>query len=158
MIYENKRFIGKIKLVRFILIIVLLVAVVVIHQVRSLDQYSFGMTRWFYIAIVTALYIGISVVRYFRSYSYIYYTDDKSQLEIRYYHSVLFSRNYSVVRIPFNELVKYELKQNLFSRSLILYRRAKNGKVSKYNGIPVSAVEKDDLSMILANIDSYIKK
>jgi len=158
MVLENKRFIGKIKLARFVLIIVFSVSVVVLHQLRFLDQYSFGYTRWLYIALVTGLYIAVSVYRYFRAYSYIYYSDDKSQLEIRYYHSVLFGRNYSVVRIPFGELAKYELRENFLRRSLVLYQKNRNGQISKYSGIPFTAVDKEDLKLILANIDSYIKK
>lgn len=137
--------------------LLLTIIVIIISQLNWIDAYSFGLTRYIYIALVSAIYVIISLVRYLKRYCYLYYSDDKNQLEIRYYHSVLIGRNYKVVRIPFSELYNYELKESMLRKTLYLFQRRPNGKVAKYEGISVSAVEEKDLKMILANIDSYIK-
>lgn len=155
MIFENKRFVGKVKLVRLILLIGLCAILVTISQVDALDAYSFGLNRFIYVALACVIYIGISLYRVGRNYCYLYYSDDNKQLEVRYYHTVMFGSKYKMVRIPFAQLLKYEIETKFLKKSLVLFQKD-GAKVSKYAGIPVTALEPEQLKMILANIDSHL--
>ncbi len=156
MVFENKRFVGKVKLVRLSLLIGLCAVLVTISQVDALDNYSFGLNRFIYVAFACLIYIGISLFRLGRNYCYLYYSDDNKQLEIRYYQTVMFGSKYKMVRIPFSQLVKYEFETSFLKKSLVLYQKDASGKISKYAGISLTALEPEQLTMILTNIDSHL--
>lgn len=67
----------------------------------------------------------------------------------------MFGSQYKMVRIPFAQLLKYELETSFLKKSLVLYQKD-GAKVAKYAGIPVTALEPEQLQMILANIDSHL--
>ncbi len=156
MVFENKRFVGKVKLLRLGLLIALCIVLVTISMNESIDNYSFGLGRFVYVALTCILYIAISLYRLGRNYNYLYYSDDNNLLEIRYYHTVMFGSKYKMVRIPFQQLIKYEIETSFLKKSLVLHQKDSSGKVAIYAGISVSALESSELQMILSNIDSHL--
>lgn len=156
MIFENKRFVGKAKLMRLLLLIGLGAVIVIIATTQSIDRHSFGLGRFAYVALVCVIYIAISLYRFARNYCYLYYSDEDNLLEIRYYQAVMFGSKYRMIRIPFAQLTKYEITTTFLKKELVLFQKDNSGKVAKYDGISVTALESKELEVIIASIESNL--
>lgn len=87
----------------------------------------------------------------FGGYEYLLVKTENQVLEIRYYHVFPFGRKYKMVRIPTDQLSQIKLVKGFMGvrSQLILYQK-KNQSVSKYPGIGLAAVSRNQLKELLS--------
>ena len=146
---NNRKTAGKIQLM-FTVLVILLAALWVCSL--TIDVFKLTWLQWIS-GMVTAL-----VISWFMYGGYFYFEIDNvdQHIEVKFYNTFPFSREFKMFRIPVSAFIKYEIEgSKLFRRRLILFQMSAS-QLAKYPPILISAFSsKDDeaLNMFFSKLD-----
>lgn len=126
------------------------------------------MTKWFdnpegdlnkyhLIIALSAVYIIISLINYFRLPYFVHFSDVNEMIILRYYPLSIFNSRKNSIEIPKKQFVRFETKKFFLGmeEKLIIYQNFRN-KIAKYPPISLSAVDKKDRERIKNALRKYI--
>ena len=154
---DNQRNTYRIWLSRLIMTVVFALIIVVLIFIPWFDNPDSQFTKYHVIILISAIYVGINVINYFKRPYFVSYSDQGEKIIVRYYPVSMFTSRKNSIEIPKQQFVNYELKPFLFKTQhyLILHQNFR-GKVAKYPRISLSALEKEDREKMLQSLQKYV--
>ncbi len=88
--------------------------------------------------------------------NYIWFSDDKGKIVLRYYFPHPFLKNLRAIEIPLSSFTKFEIKTSLFGlkKWLILYQRTPKG-TAIYPAVCLSALSKNEMRILTNTLRSH---
>ena len=154
MIIDTQKTLTKIKLRRFVIAMVFMVLIVLTISTDIFDLY---FTKYFYTMVFAVLYILIYAFQMFLKLNYIYFSDEESDIILRYFTIQPFKRAYRSIEIPKNTFVKFKVEKSIFNlkEDIILFQRTKKG-IAKYPAVSISSLSKEERNKIKECLTKYV--
>lgn len=156
MTFDNQLSVTKYRIRRFVITILVAVAIIVV----LVSNWFHFRGEWYdrkwlalYIIVVYAVFI---LINYLRDFNYFYFSDDGDMLRIKYFAVRLMSSKASKIEIPKSTFAGYNVKPRLLNlgENLILYQRVKNG-TAKYPPISISSLTENEKKKIFASLSRF---
>lgn len=159
MIIDTKKKVISIQLRRLITFLVYGLAIIIIMLSFNRNIPFLGLTKYHWVIVLTFVLILSLVLESLLELNYIFFSDDKNKLTLRYFSLGYFNRKKTSIEIPIQEFVDYDIEEYLwgFKHKLILHRLYKN-QVAKYPAVSISMLNKERRMNLIQALDHYKKK
>lgn len=156
MIIDTQKTVVRIKLRRFVIAMVFMVLIVLTISTNIFDLY---FTKYFYTMVFAILYILIYAFQMTLRLNYIYFSDEKSDIILRYFPIQPFKRAYRSIEISKNTFVKFKVEKSIFNlkEDIILFQRTKKG-IAKYPPVSITSLSKEERNKIKESLNKYTSK
>jgi hypothetical protein len=143
---------------RMITFLAFAVIVLVIILVGKLPYTYLGFNKYQWAIVVCGVYILLVIYEGFKKLNYIYFSDEKNVITLRYFSLGYFSSKKNAIEIPKNEFLTYEIRTYFAGgkTNLILHRSVKN-KDAKYPPVSLSLLNKKEIQQLTSVLDLYKK-
>jgi hypothetical protein len=150
MILDNNKYAILLRLRKLLILLVSCTIIVILFTTDLMVEPVLGISR-----LWVSLFIALLVVLYYLwgiilDHHYIYFSDNKDKIIIRYYSLKPLSQESHSIEIPKNEFVRYEIKSSMGGRKhkLILYQQTTKG-IAKYPPVCLSALSQSEKTKIV---------
>lgn len=134
---NNRLTAGRIQLILTLFVLAFLATWVCSLTIRL---FMFTWLQWISAALFAITLLGFMYGGYF----YIEVEEKDKHIELKFYNSFPFSREFKMFRIPVSAFVKYQIEgSRLFRRKLYLFQK-QGGQMAKYPPIMVTAFSKEN--------------
>ncbi len=156
---DKKKRVITIQLRRMITLMVFFLAIVIIMLSFNRNIPFLGLKKYNWVVVLTCIYIVSLVLESLLEFNYIYFSDDKNKLTLRYFSLGYFNRKKTSVEIPIQEFVDFEVKEYLwgFKQKIVLQRIYKN-QIAKYPAVSISILNKEERNNLILALDHYKQK
>ncbi|MGQ9846538.1 MAG: hypothetical protein ACUVQP_03415, partial [Bacteroidales bacterium] len=136
----------------------LLIGIGILYNVYT--EYLIPIPSWIYSVFFGFCFIGYLIFRNQKKYNIIMYDDEEDPkiIVIKFYAMTSLFPKYNMIKIPKNQLYKFEIKKSFANQreELILYQKIKEG-LAKYKPISISALNKNHKKQIIDALNTYAK-
>lgn len=136
----------------------LLIGIGILYDVYT--EYLIPIPSWIYSVFFGLCFIGYLVFRSQKQYNIIMYDDEEDPkiIAIKFYAMTSLFPKYNMIKIPKDQLYKFEIKKAFanWRDELVLYQKMKQG-IAKYKPISISALSKNHKKQIIDALNSYAK-
>lgn len=159
MIIDTERKVFLTHLRRLITLLAFATIVMLVMLVGKRPNTYLGLTKYNWALIICAVYSISVIYESIRGLHYIYFSDEKSVLTIRYFSLSYFNSRKNVIEMPVDEFIRYNITTSVFKLrvKLTLYRLIKS-REAKYPAISISLLNKPELEILRSALDKYSKK
>lgn len=143
---------------RMVTLLVFAVLIIVVILTGNRQNSFFGLNKYHWSIVISALYLISIAAESFLQFNYIYFSDEKNKLVIRYFSLGYFNRMKKSIEFPTEELLSYQIYEymNGYKKQIVLHR-VKNQKEAKYPPVSISILKKEEYSALRKALDSYKK-
>lgn len=154
----HKKVIAK-QLRRMIVILVYAISVLLIILMGKPEKFIFGLNNHHWAIVLTIIFALFLVIESLFNYNYIYFSDQKEKIVLRYFSLGYFNRRKNSIEIPISEFVNYEVVSTFFGiqPKIILYRKVKDTE-AKYPAVCLSLLSKSEIQKLKNCLNTYIQK
>jgi hypothetical protein len=158
MTIENQKTVIRIFLRKMLIAIITVVIIVAMLATDWFKPDLLGITQYWWIILVAAIYILLVCGSWIRGLNYFYFNDKGDKLIIRYYPIRPLGRKKRAVQIPKTALAKYEIiKTSLgLKKVLVLHQHVKKN-VAKYPPIGITSLTEEELSRLEQQLSLYVR-
>ncbi|MEN8156512.1 MAG: hypothetical protein ABFS10_06150 [Bacteroidota bacterium] len=155
---DNQRNTYRIWIRRLVTAILFTMSTLILIFLPWFEESEFFLAKYHVIILIAVIYIATNVFNTLKIPHFVHYSDQGEMIILRYYPLSLFTSRKNSIEIPKQQFVKYELRPFFMGeyQKIVLYQNFRNRVVS-YPPISLSAVDKDDISKILASLQKYVK-
>ncbi|WP_282038912.1 hypothetical protein [Saccharicrinis aurantiacus] len=148
---NNRKTAGKIQLVLTLVIIGLLALWICSITMQSLASIENLQSISMLLLIVVVLYFLLG------GFYYVELEHEDDVINVKFYNSFPFSREFKMYRIPVSALISYEITGNaFFQQKLVLFQMTSN-QASKYPPIYITAMSAKDKAKLFAFLNELVK-
>ena len=156
MIIDIQRTVIRTQLRRFLTLIAFLVVIILVILIGSLRRDFLGLNKYIWALFIGCLYIITIVAEAFLELNYIFFSDEKELIILRFFSMSMFSRKKNSIEIPKNVFRGYEIRKTLFGlkKKIILFQRLKDKDV-KYPAVSLSGLNPQEFGALTKTLDKY---
>ncbi len=156
MTFDNSKTIISLRIKLFIATVLFLAFIVLTYVAKKIKYPVLGMSDTIWTLILTACYLIFVFMPMILNYQYIYFSDDGTNLIIRYFLAGIVGGKKNSVEINKKAFSGYKIDKKLLglNQSIILYQRMKEG-IAKYPPIYISVLTKDEKAKMVNVLNSY---
>jgi hypothetical protein len=146
----------KIRLRRFITLIVFVAIIIFILLMGHQKEVYFGFSKYQWAIVVAALYFGSSIIESLLDFNYIFYSDYGDIIILRYFSMGMFNSKKNSIQIPKGNFIGYKIEDRLggLKKTLQLYQDF-DGKEAKYPAVNITALTNEQRNTLLKSLDRY---
>ena len=144
---------------KFITTLIFTILIIFTGFTKWFNEPVSGIERVYWVIIIVAAWLLITILQSLRRPSYIYFEDAGEKLIIRYYPLKILNRKKNAYEIPKKDFVKFKTEKFFMGKyeKLILYQKLRKG-IAKYPPISLSAVNKNDIAKIKTLLSRYTQQ
>lgn len=144
---------------RMISLLVFAISVILVLLVGKMPNTFLGLNKYGWSIVILVVFVLSIVIEGLLQYHYIYFSDEKEKIVLRYFSLGYMNRVKKSIELPKNELQKYEITESLYGfKKKIVLHRVKNTTEAKYPSVCLSILNKKELAMLTKTLDSYKKE
>lgn len=153
---QKKVFISHLR--RLITLLVFAALVLVVILVGKLPYTYLGLNKYQWAIVMCAIYILMIIIEGILELNYIYFSDAKNVITLRYFSLGYFSSKKKSIEIPKSEFVTYEIRTTFRgAKTKIILHRSVKDKDAKYPPVSLSLLSKKEIQQITSVLDYYKK-
>lgn len=144
---------------RRMITMLIFVSIIIVLLTLKMPNTFLGLNKYNWAIVITAIYLIITISEGILELNYIYFSDNKNVLTLRYFPLGYFNRKKNMIEIPVHEFSKFEIRKMIFGlkQKLILYRKIKD-KDAKYPPISISLLNKKERELLITALTHYQSK
>lgn len=156
MTFDNSKTIISLRIKLFIATVLFLAFIVLTYVAKKIKYPVLGINDTIWTLILTACYFLFVFMPVIRNYQYIYFSDDGTNIIIRYFLAGIVGGKKNSVEISKKAFSGYKIEKKFIglNQSLILYQRMKEG-IAKYPPVYISVLTKDEKAKMMKVLNSY---
>lgn len=154
MVIDLRKTVIRKKLRSFYYAIIFTTSISLVLFVNIYSRRIFGIDKYLISIILASAYLLTIVYSFIREYNYIYYSDEKEKIILRFFSMNIFISKKSSIEIIRSEMAGYSLKKSFIGlkEKLFLYQQTKRG-VAKYPGVSITALSKEEKEKLIKSLD-----
>jgi hypothetical protein len=154
MVIDIQRTVLRKNLRAFILVLVFIFIILFLLLTGFYDDQLFGLTSYHLAIIIAGLYILIVLYNTLRQYNYIYYSDTRDTIILRYFSTGIMTHKKNSIELPKTDFAGYEKKRWLFGFREKVILRVKTPKgIANYPPVSFTALSKKEKQSIYQSLD-----
>ncbi len=159
MIIDKQKKVIVTQLRRMITTLLFALSIIAIMIVGNRNIPFLGLNKYNWAFVMVVIYFLTLVIEGLFEFNYIYFSDAKNTLTLRYFSLGYFNRRKQSIEIPIQEFSDYKIEKTLYGikQKLILYRKYKN-KVAKYPAVSISFLNEKEKEMLITVLNQYKAK
>lgn len=159
MIIDKQKKVIVTQLRRMITTLVFALGVMVIMLAGNRKVLVFGLNKYNWALVITAIYFLSIIIEGLFEYNYIYFSDAKKTLTLRFFSLGYFNRKKQSIEIPISEFSGYKIEESFYGikQKLILFRNVKN-KEAQYPSVSITFLNKKEKEMLINTLNQYKAK
>lgn len=156
MIFENSRTIISLRIKLFIATVLFLTFIILTYIAGKIKYPVLGMSDTLWTVILAIIYIGFVFMPVVLNYQYISFSDEGSNIIIRYFPAGIMGGKKSSVEIDKKAFSGYKIEKKLFglNQSVVLYQKLREG-IAKYPPVYISVLTKEEKSKLMKTLNKY---
>ncbi len=133
-------------------IILILLTNIYENDIAGIDRYEFSI-------ILASVYILMNIFNFLRDYNYIFYSDEKEKLILRYFSMNIFISKKSSIEIARSEFSGYSTRKSLLGlrEQLFLYQKTKKG-LARYPGVSITGLSGEEKQKLFGSLERLGRK
>ncbi|MGB8492244.1 MAG: hypothetical protein WCE64_14400 [Bacteroidales bacterium] len=156
MTFDNSKTIISIRIKLFVATVLFLLYIFLTYAADLIRYPVLGLGQTAWTAIFVVCYLVMLFMPMYMNYQFIYFSDDGSNIVIRYFNSGIFGGKKNSVEINKMSFSGYKSEKRFFGliQSITLYQRLNQG-VAKYPPIYISALTGKEKEKVINSLNSY---
>jgi hypothetical protein len=156
MVIDIQRTVIKTQLRRFLTLIILAVFIIVVLLTGDRSKVILGMNKYSWALIIGLIYVVILVAESYLELNYVYFSDEGSNLILRYFSMSVMNRKKNSIEIPKDAFAGYEYQRSLwgFKKNIRLFQRFKREN-ARYPSVSLSGMSDKEVKLLLKTLDKY---
>lgn len=158
MVIDINRTVYKTQIRRFITLFTCAIAIITVVLVGDRNNTVLGLNKYSWALIIGLIYIIALVLESLLELNYVYFSDEKDDLVLRYFSMSVFNRKKNSIEIPKDAFAGYEFTRSLmgYKKSIKLIQRFKR-EDAKYPMVSLSGLNEKEFELLLSTLDKYKK-
>lgn len=159
MIIDKQKKVIATQLRRMITTLVFALGVIVIMLVGNRHVPFLGLNKYNWALVITAVFFLTLIIEGLFDFNYIYFSDAKNIITLRFFSLGFFNRRKQSIEIPISEFSDFKIEKSLYGikEKLILYRKIKT-KDAKYPAVSITFLNKKEKEMLVTTLIHYKAK
>lgn len=156
MTIDTSRTVIKVQLRRFLTLVAFICIVLAVMLLGNLQKEFFGLNKYHWALIVALIYAISLLVESWLELNYIYFSDEKDIIMLRFFSMSLLSKKKKSIEIPKNVFSGYQVQNKIFGlkKKIILKQLLKN-TVVKYPPVSLTGLKLEEYKLLLKTLDTY---
>lgn len=158
MIIDTHKRVITYQLRKMVTLLLFAISIIVVLLVGRMPNTFLGLNKYHWSIVLLVVFVLSVVIESLFKFHYIYYSDEKEKIVLRFFSLGYLNRMKRSIEIPKSELLSYNyLVSSKFSRKLELFR-IKNKTEAKYPPVSLTLLKKKEVEQILKSLDGFKKQ
>jgi hypothetical protein len=157
MILDLQKTVIQTQIRRFITLMVFVAIIIFVVLIGDLSTKYFGLSKFQWAVIISALYMGAAIIESLLDHNYIYFSDESDTIILRYFSMSFFNKKKNSIEIPNKDFKGYTFEKKFGGlKEFLILSQDYKGKEAKYPPINITALSKGQREKLIKSLDKNI--